>query len=96
VPVQHHASELLRIERVAACALEEVGVRSLRCGRFSEQRTEEPGRLLQGQRREPERGDVRAPPSPIGPTVEEVGSGRREHEDRNAAGPVDDVIHEVK
>ena len=32
MPVQHHASELLRVERVAARALEEVGVRSLRHG----------------------------------------------------------------
>jgi hypothetical protein len=48
------------------------------------------------QRREPDRGGVGVAASPTWPTVKEIGTGRREHEDRNAAGPVDDVIHEVQ
>ena len=90
------ARVLLRVERVAARAGEH---RRLRLGgqhRPLEQRVDELRRLLVRERRERDRRRVRLPAAPARPRVSSSGRAVRDDEDRDAAGPVDEVVDEVE
>ena len=49
-----------------------------------------------GQRLEPERDEVPPTRAPGGPMLEQLGTRQRDHEDRHAAAPLDEVVDEVE
>ena len=91
-----HPSELLGIERVASGVLEQprlqVGVER----RTAEERMQEPSGLFVGERRQQDRRRVHLSAAPTRPPGEELGASGREHQDRDAARPLDQVVHEVE
>ena len=96
LPVGHHPNELLGVQRISTRALQQRRLGVGRQNRALEERSDEPGRLLVVERRQREREGVRLSSSPARPAREKLGAGRADDEDRNSAGPVDEVIDEVE
>ena len=91
-----HPRVLLRVERVAARLLDEPGLHVGGEHGTVEQRAEQPRRLLVGERRERDRLRVQPSPAPRRPPFEQLGPRGAEHEQRDVARPVDQVVDEVE
>src|SRR5581483_7401806 len=78
-----HARELLGVERVAARAAEQLGLRLCRQQR-PEQRVEQPRGVVVGQRRERDRQGVGLTAAPPRPAREQLRARRRDDEERYA------------
>ena len=88
--------ELLGVERISACALEQGLLRLGGEHGPAEQSADQLGRLLVGERREAERRRVELAAAPAGPPLEQLGPRRRDDEQRNVRHPVDELVEEVE
>lgn len=91
-----HANELLCVQGISGCAIDE---RALRLGlehRAIEEREHEPGRRRLVERRQRDRGRVALPPTPARPAVEQLRPRRGDDEERNPTHPVDETVDEVE
>ncbi len=91
-----HSRELLRVERVAACVLEQPRLQLCVDGRAPEKGVQKRGRLALGERRKERRRRVDLAAAPTGTTREQLGTRRAEGEQRDSARPVDEVVDEVE
>ena len=90
--VLEHAHELLRIERVAAGALQDERLHLRRQQRLVEQDGDEPGRLGLGKGRESDSGRVTHPGEPVRRALVQLGAGGADKEHRHPLRPFDDVL----
>ena len=94
--IGEHVHVLLRIERVPLGAVEQRMLELRREQRLLEQRGDQLRRVLQGKRRERERRRIQLAAAPRRPPLEQFGPRRAEHEQRHAAGPIDEMVDEVE
>jgi hypothetical protein len=85
-----HAHELLRVERIAAAALEQVALR------FGAEHRHQLRRLLVRQRRELDRRRIHLAAAPSRPPLEQLQPRRANDQERDVAHPVREVVDEVE
>ena len=95
-PLAEHARELLGVQRVAAGVLEQPCLHTGLDDRAPEERVQEGHGLVLRERREQDRRRVDLSASPARTTDEQLRAGGAEHEQRNAARPLDEVVDEVE
>ena len=95
-PFQEQLGELLRIERIAACAFQQrlLGLGGQH-GSLQELRDEERGLIL-AERRERERCGIELAAAPAGTPLEQLGPRGRDRQQRHVRNPVDELVHEVE
>ena len=93
--VAQHARELLGVERVAAGAGEQLGLR-LRRKNGAEQLARAGARCPRRRAPRARRQRVRLAAAPVGPPGEQLGPGGADDEQRHPGRPVDQVVDEVE
>ena len=96
VAIGEHADELLGIERVSARPLQERGLGLGRKDRSLEQGREEARGLVVVERGERECERVRLPSAPARAAGEQLRPSSPDHENRNPACPIHEVVDEVE
>ena len=91
-----HSRELLGVQRVPACALEQRLVRVGLERRPRQEHANELRRLVVAERRQRQRERMRLPAAPARATREQLGARGPDDEQWHAAGPVDEVVDEVE
>ena len=91
-----HPDELLGVERVSARPLQERGLGLGRKDRPLEQGRQEARGLVVVERRERECERVRLPSAPARAAREQLRPSSADHENRNPAGPIHEVVDEVE
>ncbi len=94
--VDQHPDELLRVERVAARAGEQDGLRLCRQHRLLEERRDEPCRVVLGQGLQLDGGGVDLSSAPRRPALQQLGTRGGHDEDRQVAHPLDQVVDEIE
>ena len=88
--------ELLGVERVSTCSLEQGPLRLRHEHRAFQEATYQVCGLLVRQRGDGERRGVQLAAAPAGSTFEELGPRRRDHEQRHVRYPLDELVDEVE
>ena len=93
---REHADVLLGEERVAARAVEQRSLLVSQLERSLEQARNQPRGVLVGQRLERNRCRVRLSSTPALSSLQQLRARRPDHQERDAAEPVDEVVEEVQ
>jgi hypothetical protein len=93
-PLGEHAADLLRVQRIPPCPLQQRRLGGRRQHRLAEQAGQQAGGVGSGQRRQRDRGRVGELAGPLGRAFVQLGPGGTHHQQRDPAGRPDQVAGE--